>query len=267
MKSLRLLPIVLVAVSALLLLKGIGLITQGGYTLLGVDFAQAQSVDGNEQSVQPNAEAEKLSTIEEAAAQRAADSLFATVNNPPRDNGQQDAIPVIENENGEVSEFGTIEGGTLTEQALLQRLSERRSELDERERALELQEDLVAAAEVRLNEKIASLQEVEARVQALLDQQKAEGDEQFDALVSMYSNMKPADAAMVFNSLNMDILLRMAVNMSPRKMSPILADMTTERAQQLTVRMATPRVSEFDSGTAADQVSPDMAQLPQIVGQ
>lgn len=267
MKSLRLLPIVLVGVTALLLLKGIGLVTQGGYTLLGVDFAQAQVVDGPVQAGEENLKVERLSTIEEAAAQRAADSLFSTVEPPVAANGQVDAIPVVENSEGEISEFGTSEGGTLTEQALLQRLGERRAELDAREKALELQEDLVAAAEVRLNEKIASLQAVEARVQALLDLQKAEGDEQFNALVSMYSNMKPGDAALVFNSLNMDILLRLAVNMSPRKMSPILADMTTERAQMLTVRMATPQISEFAASAPNNPVSPEAAELPQIVGQ
>ncbi|MCF6326070.1 MAG: hypothetical protein L3J21_02120 [Devosiaceae bacterium] len=270
MKTLRLLPIVLVGATALLLLKSIGLITQGGYTLLGTDVAQAQVVNNQNPDTMPNAgegQAEQLSAIEEAAAQRAADSLFSSVNQPVRDNGQVDALPTLENEDGEISEFGNADGVSLTEQALLQRLRERRAELDAREQTIELQENLVVAAEARLNERIAYLQAIEAQVQALVDQQQAQDEGQFDALVSMYANMKSSDAANVFNSLNMDVLLRLAIKMSPRKMSPILADMNTERAQQLTVRMATAQNNSVQTQAAIDQVSPDMASLPQIVGQ
>ena len=212
--------------------------------------------------------AEELTPIEEAAARRAADSLFSSINTPVPGNGQADAVPVLENDRGEISEFGNGDGVSPTEQAILQRLRERRAELDARVQAVRLQEDLVLAAEARLNEKIASLQAVEARIQALVDEQKALDDEQFNALVSMYANMKPADAANVFNSLDMEILLRLAIKMSPRKMSPILADMNVERAQQLTVRMATARIGELESQIPAQQAAPaDMASLPQIVGQ
>ena len=265
MNNLRLLPIVLVGATALFLLKSIGLVTQGGYTLLGTDVAQAQPANQNAgEAVEAESE---LSAIEEAAAQRAADSLFSSVNQPVPDNGLVDAIPTLENENGEISEFGNPDGVSATEQEILQRLRERRAELDAREKAIELQENLVVAAETRLNERIAYLEALEAQVQALVDQQKAQDDAQFDALVSMYANMKSSDAANVFNSLDMDILLRIATKMSPRKMSPILADMNTERAQQLTVRMATAQSNSVQAQETIDQVSADMASLPQIVGQ
>ncbi len=287
MKNLRLLPIVLVGATALLLLKGVGLVTRGGYTLIGTGQAQAQLAEnqgpgseglanGGQQNQGGAAggagmeeqKAEELTPIEEAAARRAADSLFSSINTPVPGNGQADAVPVLENDRGEISEFGNGDGVSPTEQAILQRLRERRAELDAREQAVRLQEDLVLAAEARLNEKIASLQAVEARIQALVDEQKALDDEQFNALVSMYANMKPADAANVFNSLDMEILLRLAIKMSPRKMSPILADMNVERAQQLTVRMATARIGELESQIPAQQAAPaDMASLPQIVGQ
>ena len=42
-KSIRLLPLVVFAALALLVLKGIGLVTEGSYALTGVDFAMAQS--------------------------------------------------------------------------------------------------------------------------------------------------------------------------------------------------------------------------------
>ena len=277
MKTLRLLPIVLAAMGALVLLKGIGLLSNGGYTLVGMDVAVAQSAPAEPAQSASQAdegagtgreeEPVRLSTIDEAAAQRAADELFSATNSPVPDSGQEDARPIVEDSNGDFSYFDDESLTGNTEAAVLQRLGERRAELDAREKALELQESLVQAAELRLNERIANLEAVEARVQALLDQQTASEEAQFDALVSMYANMKPADAANVFNSLNMEILLRLATKMSPRKMSPILADMSTERAQELTIRIATAQMAPEALELANNSAMSSEDQLPQIVGQ
>ncbi len=43
MKTPRLLPVVIAATTALLLFKGIGLVTSGGYVLVGTQAAQAAS--------------------------------------------------------------------------------------------------------------------------------------------------------------------------------------------------------------------------------
>lgn len=54
----------------------------------------------------------------------------------------------------------------------------------------------------------------------------------------MYENMKPKDAARIFDTLDMDILLSVVEQMRGRKMSPILAAMNPEVAQRLTVELA-----------------------------
>lgn len=268
MKSIRLIPIVLMAATALFLLKGIGLLSNGGYVFLGSGEVQAQASAENTGLDGASGEADMgLSTIEEAAAERAANSLFDENEAPASDGGQPDALPTIEGSNGESALFSTDANVVNTEEAVLQRLSERRAQLDARENALTLQEGLVLAAEVRMQERIDNLQIIEGRVQALIDRYNSQGDEQFDALVSMYANMKSSDAANVFNALNMEILLRIATNMSPRKMSPILADMTVERAQLLTVRMATAQMSLGEMETGGRSVAQPMDDLPQIVGQ
>ncbi|MCF6302548.1 MAG: hypothetical protein L3J13_05020, partial [Devosiaceae bacterium] len=254
--------------------NGICLLSNGGYTLICMDVANAQAqpvpaVQTNDGTAaqQANSETARLSTIEEAAAQRAADDLFSATNTPVPTSREEDARPVVEDSNGDFRYFDEENSTADTKEAVLQRLSERRSELDSREQALVLQESLVAAAEMRLNERIASLEAVEARVQSLLDQQVATEEAQFDALVSMYANMKSSDAATVFNSLNMEILLRLATKMSPRKMSPILADMTTERAQELTIRIATAQMVPETLDLANNPAMGSDDQLPQIVGQ
>ena len=273
MKGIRLIPILLMAATALLLLKAFGLITHGGYVLTGTGAAVAQAPPRSPVTPDPGmvASAEnggvKLTSLDEEAARRAADSLFSEVNGDLPDNGQPDALPVIENSEGKQVPFTTEDGTSLTKEAVLQRLSDRRAELDARAQQLDEQASLVAAAEMKLEERIAGLETLKAEVQALLDLQVKEGDQQFDSLVSMYSNMKPADAAKVFDTLDMNVLLRLAIKITPRKMSPILAAMTIERAQELTLRMASGLRAPATGETQQISAGQSASELPQIVGQ
>ncbi len=262
MSSIRLLPIVLIAISALLVFKTIGLVTQGGYVLLGTNQAIAQQA-----GAQPDAPSSTpdgspaLSPTQEAAAARAAESLFASKPVAPSTTEKSAASPDAQADTSPAK--GNV---SPTQEAVLQRLSERRIELDDRASKLDLQASLVKAAEARLNERIDELKALEARVQALVDMQNAQGDKAFASLVSMYENMKPNDAAAVFNTLDMNVLLRLALQINPRKMSPILAKMNTERAQLLTVRMASPQVNGTDMGLLNNTAPPANSALPQIVG-
>jgi flagellar motility protein MotE (MotC chaperone) len=151
---------------------------------------------------------------------------------------------------------------TLTEQALLERLATRRSELDAYEQELTMRASLVDAAEKRIEERQQTLQSIEDQIAALVEQRKEMEEGQFAGIVAMYETMKPKDAANIFNALDIDVLLRVAKIMSPRKMSPILAEMDTMRAQELTVLMASNSEDPLDSMTPDD-----LAALPQIVGQ
>ena len=54
----------------------------------------------------------------------------------------------------------------------------------------------------------------------------------------MYENMKPKDAARIFNRLDMNILVEVSTKMKPRTMSAILAQMAPDAAERLTVELA-----------------------------
>ncbi len=54
----------------------------------------------------------------------------------------------------------------------------------------------------------------------------------------MYENMKSKDAARILDRLDMKILVDVATQINPRKMSEILAQMTPEAAERLTVELA-----------------------------
>lgn len=174
---------------------------------------------------------------------------------------QVDAVPVRVDAEGNRVPVADGQSGA-TDRVLLERLAERRNELQNYDEELALRASLVDAAEKRLEERTATLQALESQIAALVDQQSAMEGEQFAGIVAMYEAMKPKDAAAIFNTLEMDVLLRVAKSISSRKMAPIMAAMSAERAQELTVAMATIVTNPPEEMTAND-----LASLPQIVGQ
>ncbi len=124
------------------------------------------------------------------------------------------------------------------ERAILERLSERRNELEQRARDLDMRESLLKAAEKQLEARINELKELEARANSAM-QNKAEGEAQrFKNLVTMYDNMKAKDAAKIFDRLDMRVLIEVASQINPRRMSDIMAQMMPEAAERLTVELA-----------------------------
>ena len=75
----------------------------------------------------------------------------------------------------------------------------------------------------------------------------------------MYESMKPKDAAKIFDRLEMPVLIEIATQIAPRKMSDILGLMSAEAAEKLTVEMAR-------RATGKASVSASVAVLPKIEG-
>ena len=358
MKTPRLIPVVIAATAALLLFKGIGLITTGSYVLTGTTVAVAQEHGGAAPTADANAEptmalpheatmedtaptladtAETLpltdpaaahgeaapaeghgeaaaaedaegagaghgvdpATPDEAAAEEpgfvpqdvcpkvdpaaeaaadasghsgeaapaaehAADTAVVAPNPncipDPGTNAHGDALALIKNSKGAIVPLDSEDAGA--EPAVLERLGERRDALDSRETELNLREDLIAAAERRLDERTAALRALEDKVNALVAEKKTAEQQQFVAIVAMYEQMKPKDAATIFNQLEMPVLLKVARAMSPRKMGPILAKMDPMKAKNVTDGMAAEEPQQ-----SAEIAEGDPNDLPQIVGQ
>ncbi len=124
---------------------------------------------------------------------------------------------------------------------LLQELAERRNVLDARERQLEEREALLKAAEQRLVEKQTELNATKSELKALLKEQDAQEKAKVKQLVAIYENMKPQDAANIFDDLEMPVLLQVIKNMKERKVAPVIASMSTEKARELTKELADQR--------------------------
>lgn len=127
---------------------------------------------------------------------------------------------------------------TKGEAEVLQNLSARRSALDERERDLTMREQLIGVTEKRVEEKLVELKALEEQLNVMLAKRNEVEEAQIGALVKTYENMKPADAARIFNKLDRQVLLTVASRMKPAKIGAVLAAMEPSKAQDLTVMMA-----------------------------
>ena len=130
-------------------------------------------------------------------------------------------------------------GVSQAEMDVLTSLAGRRGALDDRQRELDLKANVIAAAEKRVDEKIAQLKALQAQIEGLMGQREQRESQQIDGLVRVYAAMKPKDAARIFASLDDDVRINVAGRMKADTMAGILAALPSEVAQKLTVELAT----------------------------
>jgi flagellar motility protein MotE (MotC chaperone) len=121
---------------------------------------------------------------------------------------------------------------------VLTSLSERRTALEARQRELDLRNNVITAAEKRVDDKIAQLKTLQTRIEQLLGQRDKQETETLDSLVRVYTAMKPKDAARIFASLDGNVRLGVAGRMKPDSIAGILAALPPDVAQKLTVELA-----------------------------
>ena len=235
MRDLRLLPIVTFAAGGLLFLKAVG--------LLSGDMAGPRTVRAQDTSI-PGIESPADANLVTGATPAAAPAAAAP---PP----PPQAVPA--NQQPAISS---------SERAILERLQERRQELDTRQRELEMRENLLRATERRMEQRINELRELESRITGLEQRRDEAEPTRFRGVVSMYESMRPKDAARIFDSLDMSVLIEVARAMRPPKLADVIAQMQPEPAKRLTTELA--RRPQQQAAADPRAVSPDT--LPKIEG-
>jgi flagellar motility protein MotE (MotC chaperone) len=129
------------------------------------------------------------------------------------------------------------------ERALLGRLQERRQELDSRARELDLRESLLKAAEKKLETQNAAEEAgggggAKTGPMAQRKEKEEADNARFKGVVTMYETMKPKEAAKIFDRLDIRVLLDVASQIKPQIMAAILAQMSPEAAERLTIELA-----------------------------
>lgn len=124
------------------------------------------------------------------------------------------------------------------ERTLLESLRERRLALEAREAEAAQREMLLAAAERRLAARIEQLATIQQRLESETAAQDERAEQRLRQLVRLYEAMRPRDASVIFNELDMEVLLPVLARMREARAAPILAAMQPDRARQATTELA-----------------------------
>ena len=245
-RDIRVIPVVLVAIAGLAVLKIAGLVIDGGYVFdyqpRSTKQSWAQETFNFPGGTKPDP-ADVTGSVHEKPKEEAAKPAAA-----PPEVAKPDGAVVYPEQTPQVS---------ASERAILERLQSRRQELEARAREVDIRESLLKAAEKRIETRVEELKAVESRISTATEQKTETDAARFKGIITMYEGMKPKDAAKVFDRLEMPVLIEIATQIAPRKMSDILGLMQTEAAERLTVEMA--RRAGSDKSASA-------GELPKIEG-
>jgi flagellar motility protein MotE (MotC chaperone) len=227
----RLLPIVIISISALLVVRV-------GALSFGVELSPTSSALAAEEKVEDKTE----DAGHEAKSPKEPKHEASTSTGDEAHDAPVDERPLIDYP----VEF------TPGEVAVLQNLAKRRDELVVLEKGLEARERLLNVTEERLDNRIAELQLLRNSIEALVREYDEQEESELQSIVKIYETMKPKDAASILGELDMQILLGIMEAMKERKSASILAAMEPERAREVTTELARKRV--IDLSTPATKV-------------
>lgn len=129
-------------------------------------------------------------------------------------------------------------GLSQAEVQVLQALQDRRATLDQRAEQYETEDELMLAAEQRLNERLGELRRLEAHVNDLLGNLDEAQEQRIASLVDVYQRMRAKDAATVFDGLDDAVLVQVASRMRQANLAEVMGRMEPERARRLTQMLA-----------------------------
>lgn len=178
-------------------------------------------------------------SVSEAKAQQAAPPAgpaAADKTATPAPNGKQDGPTTPAAPSSPAAEDPTLL--TQAEIELLQKLAERREFLDRRETEISQRQGLLKAAESRIDKKVEELKLFQDTISKLIKTYDEQQNAKVASLVKIYEAMKPKDAALIFQELDMDTLLLVAERMKENKLAPIMAKMNPARATEITVELS-----------------------------
>jgi flagellar motility protein MotE (MotC chaperone) len=139
------------------------------------------------------------------------------------------------------------------ERAVLLDLRQRRQELDTRDAALSVRESILAAAEQKLQARVEELGALQKKLQDLEAARQQREEAGWQGLVKVYETMKPRDAAVIFNDLQMTVLLPLVDRMKDSKAAPVLAAMNPDKAREVTTGLAQMRTHPATANTSAQK--------------
>lgn len=131
---------------------------------------------------------------------------------------------------------------SAAEVEILQELAQRRAAIEKRGRDLAERESLLQAVEKQIEKKLQELKQLQGAVEATLKRHDDDEDVRKKSLVKIFEGMKPPEAARIFEQMELAQLVDIIERMKERSVSPIMAQLHPVRARQVAAELAKRRI-------------------------
>lgn len=125
----------------------------------------------------------------------------------------------------------SVEARKLDDAEYMFKLAERKKQLDQRELELNKLSEQIEKQKVEITEKLNKLEATRVQISKALEEKIKVDDLKVDTLVQMYTNMKPVQAAKIFESLDEDLVIEILGRMKKKSAADILNLIKPEKAQ------------------------------------
>lgn len=125
----------------------------------------------------------------------------------------------------------SVEGKKLEDAEYMFKLAERKKQLDQRENDLNKLAEQIEKQKVEITEKLTKLEATRLQISKALEEKIKADDGKVETLVQMYTNMKPVQAAKIFETLDEDLVIEILGRMKKKSAADILNLIKPEKAQ------------------------------------
>ncbi len=125
----------------------------------------------------------------------------------------------------------TVEGKKLDDAEYMFKLAERKKQLDQRENDLNKMAEQIEKQKIEIAANLTKLEETRTQISKALEEKIKVDDVKVETLVQMYTNMKPAQAAKIFETLDEDLVIEVLGRMKKKSAADILNLIKPEKAQ------------------------------------
>ena len=167
------------------------------------------------------------------AAEETQPARTSSVQVTPSVTGQSKNGVIVADQKADVTDAKKIDDADY-----LFKLAERKKQLDQREEDLKKFAEQIEKQKIEIEEKLAKLEETRLKISKALEEKIKTDDGKVETLVQMYSSMKPAQAAKVFESLDEDLVIEILGRMKKKNAADILNLIKPEKAQLFAERYA-----------------------------
>ena len=120
---------------------------------------------------------------------------------------------------------------------VLESLFDYREKIRQKAKEVVQKEDQLQIVESRIQQQLVELKRIQGEITTLLDKHDEQEEKKLTLMVKIYENMKPDQAAQIFNTLPEDRVLALLKRMREGKSAAIMANMNPSQASHLTDKL------------------------------